>query len=231
MGASGFLNQFSNQLIATFGAIQSIPLLWVWLKVMATDPWAHGSPAGHRMAPRSRPGDRTGRAVGAQSRRQPADPGARPPRSRWQSRGGRGRTPKHAPSKAKPSRRTAAASLRSRCFVACRWFWRRLFLELLPVLGFLTVTHLLAATPLGGRRLPSLVLLAVIDAYALCSALLCVARMMFSPKERASAPARNWRRDCQLRHALDRAASCWSSVFGYAIGRGRAAAGHVRLGA
>ena len=84
----------------------------------------------------------------------------------------------------------------------------RLFLELLPVLGFLTVTHLLAATPLGGRRLPSLVLLAVIDAYALCSALLCVARMM--------SPPRNAVCDCsQLATILPvtpcagRAVSCW----------------------
>jgi small-conductance mechanosensitive channel len=46
------------------------------------------------------------------------------------------------------------------------------------------VTHLLAATSLGGADLRRLVLLAVIDAYALCAALLCVARMMFSPTAR-----------------------------------------------
>src|SRR5690348_435009 len=42
MSASGTLNRLSSQIIAAIGAIQSIPLLWVWLKVMATDSWAHG---------------------------------------------------------------------------------------------------------------------------------------------------------------------------------------------
>src|SRR5689334_16829205 len=42
VGASGFLDRLSGQVVTTIGAIQSIPLLWVWLKVMATDSWAHG---------------------------------------------------------------------------------------------------------------------------------------------------------------------------------------------
>ena len=183
VGASGFLNQFSNQLIATFGAIQSIPLLWVWLKVMATELMGARRPPGYRMAPAFSPGDRTGRAVGlsravnrpilALVRRAP-DGSHAVEEANSEARAEQGETePPHR-------RRIAAFTLLRRVPLVLA----RLFLELLPVLGFLTVTHLLAATPLGGRRLPSLVLLAVIDAYALCSALLCVARMMFSPKER-----------------------------------------------
>jgi len=42
VGASGFLDRLSGQVVTTVGAIQSIPLLWVWLKVIATDSWAHG---------------------------------------------------------------------------------------------------------------------------------------------------------------------------------------------
>ena len=59
----------------------------------------------------------------------------------------------------------------------------RLALELLPVLGFVLIGHTMALTPLGGDDTSRLVLLALIDAYALCAAILCVARMMFSPNE------------------------------------------------
>jgi moderate conductance mechanosensitive channel len=183
VGASGFLNQFSNQLIATFGAIQSIPLLWVWLEVMATDSWAHGVllDTAWRLVlvlvigllvqwALSRA---VNRPILALVRRAP-DGGLAVDEPDSEARAEQGETePPHR-------RRIAAFTLLRRVPLVLA----RLFLELLPVLGFLTVTHLLAATPLGGRRLPSLVLLAVIDAYALCSALLCVARMMFSPEER-----------------------------------------------
>jgi hypothetical protein len=57
----------------------------------------------------------------------------------------------------------------------------RLFLELLPVLGFVTIGHLIAATSLGGDSVPRLVILAVVDATALCGAILATARMMLSP--------------------------------------------------
>jgi small-conductance mechanosensitive channel len=56
----------------------------------------------------------------------------------------------------------------------------RLVLELLPILGFLLAGHLVAGA-LGGRDQAQVILLAVIDAYALCAALLCIARMMFAP--------------------------------------------------
>jgi hypothetical protein len=54
-------------------------------------------------------------------------------------------------------------------------------LELLPVLGFLVIAHLIVATGLGGEDPARLVLLTVIDAYALCAAILRVARAAFSP--------------------------------------------------
>jgi hypothetical protein len=41
-GASGFLNHLSGEALAAFRAIRSVPQLWVWLKVMATNPWARG---------------------------------------------------------------------------------------------------------------------------------------------------------------------------------------------
>ena len=39
-GAAGLLNHLAARAVAGFGAIRSVPQLWVWLKVMATDPWA-----------------------------------------------------------------------------------------------------------------------------------------------------------------------------------------------
>ncbi len=183
VGASGFLNQLSDQLLATVGAIRSIPLLWVWIKVIATDSWAHGVllDSGWRLVlvlviglvVQWALGRAVSRPILALVRRAPdgshaiEEPDA-------EARAEQGET--EAPHR----RRIAAFTLLRRVPLVLA----RLFLELLPVLGFIAATHLLAATPLGGRRLPSLVLLAVIDAYALCSALLCVARMMFSPKER-----------------------------------------------
>ncbi len=57
----------------------------------------------------------------------------------------------------------------------------RLVLDLLPVLAFLVVAHVLLGTPLGGGDFVRLVLLPLIDAYAICNGVLCVARMMLSP--------------------------------------------------
>jgi small-conductance mechanosensitive channel len=59
----------------------------------------------------------------------------------------------------------------------------RFVLELLPVIGFALTSHLIVGTTLGGDNLIRLVLLAVIDAYALCIAVFAVARTVFSPTQ------------------------------------------------
>jgi small-conductance mechanosensitive channel len=56
-------------------------------------------------------------------------------------------------------------------------------LDLVPLVGFGLVGHLVAASDLGGSRSSRLILLAVIDAYVLCAAILAIARMMLSPGE------------------------------------------------
>ena len=94
------------------------------------------------------------------------------------------------------------------------------------MLGFLTVGHLLAATSLGGEDPPRLVLLAVIDAYALCAAILCVARMMFSPGTRVCGCC-HLGRPGRLRHALDPSHRSGQRVR-LRDRRGRTAAGPVR---
>jgi small-conductance mechanosensitive channel len=59
----------------------------------------------------------------------------------------------------------------------------RLLLELVPVLGIALCGHLIAASSLGGQTVSRLIILAVVDSYAICAALLCVARMLLSPGE------------------------------------------------
>ncbi|HUB11435.1 MAG TPA: mechanosensitive ion channel domain-containing protein [Acetobacteraceae bacterium] len=57
----------------------------------------------------------------------------------------------------------------------------RLLLDLVPVAGFTLVGHLVTASPVGEQTGTRVVLLAVVDAYALCAVLLCIARMLLSP--------------------------------------------------
>ena len=57
----------------------------------------------------------------------------------------------------------------------------RLALDLLPVLAFAVVAHLLLGSPLAGSYFVRLIVLALVDAYAITRAMLCVARMMLSP--------------------------------------------------
>jgi moderate conductance mechanosensitive channel len=93
----------------------------------------------------------------------------------------------------------------------------RLVLELVPVLGIVLVGHLIAVSSLGGQTVSRLIILAVVDAYAVCMALLSVVRMLLSPGE-----AR-----LRLFHLHDSAAAylmTWSrrliliAVSGYALG-------------
>lgn len=57
----------------------------------------------------------------------------------------------------------------------------RLMLDLVPIIGFGVVGHLVAGSGLGGTQSSRLILLAVIDAYLACAVVMAVARMMFSP--------------------------------------------------
>ena len=57
----------------------------------------------------------------------------------------------------------------------------RLALDLVPVGAFLALAHVLLGTPLGGGYFVRSVVLTLVDAYAVCNAVLYVARMMLSP--------------------------------------------------
>ncbi len=215
VGASGFLNHVGTEAIATVTAVRSVPLLWSWLKVMATAPWARGIllDTGWRLAVALLAGLAVAWVIRRSVRRpilaldgMAPNGDQLPPIEGGEARAEHGEV--------EPPRRrltTTLILLRRIPLVSIR-----LLLELLPVLGFLTVGHLIAATSLGGDSLPRLVLLAVIDAIALCETLLCVARMMFSPAHHR----------LRLLHISDLAAAYamrWTrrivivSVVGYAI--------------
>ncbi len=181
VGASHFLNHASTEVINTLSAIRSIPLLWNWLRMMATDPWARGVllDIGWRLALALVAGLAVEWAIRRSVRRPILALAQRAPNGEPSNEDGEARAEQ---GETEPPRRrmTAALVLLRRLPLV----GLRLLLELLPVFGFLTVGHLIAATSLGGDSVPRLVLLAVVDSYALCAAILAVARMLFSPEQR-----------------------------------------------
>jgi len=93
----------------------------------------------------------------------------------------------------------------------------RLGLELVPVIGFAVAGHLVAGTSVAGETLSRLVMLAVVDAYAACLTVLCLVRMVLSPR-------RPRLRLVHMPDAAARATMRWTrrlvviGVFGYAGG-------------
>jgi moderate conductance mechanosensitive channel len=93
----------------------------------------------------------------------------------------------------------------------------RFLLDLLPVLGIVVIGHTLAGSDLGGPSVSRLIILAVIDAYAACVALLAAARMLLSPHQHRL-------RLFYLRDAAAAYLMLWTrrlvliGVIGYAIG-------------
>ncbi|MGH7044379.1 MAG: mechanosensitive ion channel domain-containing protein, partial [Acetobacteraceae bacterium] len=92
----------------------------------------------------------------------------------------------------------------------------RFVLDLLPVLAFALVGHLLAGSPLGGSIQSRLVILALVDGYALWRVILCLGRMLFAPGHRRlrllrlADPTAAWASRWLARIAA-------VAVFGYAI--------------
>ncbi|HXA20751.1 MAG TPA: mechanosensitive ion channel domain-containing protein [Acetobacteraceae bacterium] len=214
VGASGFLTHVSGQVVGTLGAVRSVPMLWYWLKITSTDPWARGVllDAAWRLALVLVAGLAIEWAIRAAVRRpilaliRQAPNGGPPVDESGEARAEQGEIePPH-------HRRIAALVLLRRVPLVLG----RLVLEVLPVLGFLIIGHLIVASALGGDTLTRLVLLAVIGSYALCVAILCIARMMLSPGEPR----------LRLLHISDDAAAYatrWTrrivvvTVFGYAV--------------
>ena len=209
VSGSNFLTRVGRQTVDALHAVQSVPLLWGWVVVMTTNPWARSMlddtvwrlavvmacalaaeyglrrmianpiTALERMAP-----DGTVRPEPAEAEILPPEPPGETPDD---DAGEPAETPEEAEARAEagetepphPSHRRRLSSwtqLRRIPLV-----FARLLLDLIPLLGFLLIAHLLTASALGGQAISRLVLLAVVDSYALCIALLSVARMLLSP--------------------------------------------------
>ena len=160
-----------------------MPLLWSWLKVMATEPWARGVllDTAWRLVVVLAVGLAVEWAV--RRARAAADPGAGAPGAA-QRQGHAADEDAEARAESgetEPPRRRSVAALTLLRRVPL--VLGRFVLELLPVLALPRGRPPDRGDRLGGEDPPRLVLLAVIDAYALCAAILCVARVMFSPAQ------------------------------------------------
>jgi small-conductance mechanosensitive channel len=228
LSASAFVNRVGNQAMDAMDTVQSLPLLYGWAVVMATNPIARNLLAdvawrvalvlacaaaveyGLRRA-MQRPIRRLeglAPAVRIAESEEPApiepiddDPVARAEAGDME-----------APHVARRQRPSAWTLLKRVPLV-----FARLVLELVPVLGIALIGHLIAASSLGGQTVSRLIILAVVDAYAICTAFLCVARMFLSPEESR----------LRLFHLPDTTAAYvmgWTrrliliAVFGYAVG-------------
>ena len=123
------------------------------------------------MRPRCGTGDPPGPAAGR--------------RRRWRQ------LPPEPPVSAGPGRRRLAGT-RTLAVRLLPVLLARLALGLVPVLGFVVAGHLLAISVLGGEQLAQLAVLAVIDAYALCAAILGAPRrlILIPPAARPAAVRR-----------------------------------------
>jgi small-conductance mechanosensitive channel len=160
--AAGLLNQTADQALRAVAAVQGLPTLGTWLASLLADPTNRGRllDAAWRLALAVGCGliaqwliARALRApaTALETLAQPTPPG--PPDRRWRTD-------------------TWALALRVPLLLL------RIALGLVPVFAFLIAGHLLAGSAMGGEPLAQFVLLAVIDAYALCAAILGTARLI-----------------------------------------------------
>ena len=228
LSTSVFVNHLGDRLMETLETVQSLPLLYGWAVVMATNPLARSLLTDaawrialvlacaaaveyglrHLMQRPIRGLERLAPAVPASDlgrSNTPADPTEHDALIRAEA----GESEPPGPQRHRPS----AWTLLKRVPLV----FARLILELVPVLGIVVIGHLIAASSLGGQTISRLIMLAVVGAYAACTALLCVARMLLSPEASR----------LRLFHLRDDAAAYimrWTrrltliAVFGYAIG-------------
>ncbi len=205
VSASAFMSRLGTQARDTLDTVQSLPLLYGWLFVMATNPIARDMLADvswrlavalacaaavqyglHRLLQRPIRSLETiappNRAVGPG----PAAPEASLPKSSLPKSSlpvsddgiARAEAGEVEPPDVRLPRPSTWVLLRRVPLVLAR-----LVLELVPVLGIAVTGHVLTGSSIGGQTVSRLVILAVLDSYAVCAAVLCLARMLLSPNE------------------------------------------------
>ena len=189
-GASGFLASLWIRAARAAQTVQSLPLLWGWMVVMATNPLAHGilRAAAWRVAVAIGAGIAAEIAVRGllrhpvavlEMRAPPSNgaPHAAAPEGDSESGEARAELGETEPPR---TRRVAALTLMRRLPLV----FARLLLDLLPIVVFAIVGHIVAASALGGDEQSRLVMLAMVDAYAISAGLMSFVRMMLSPDGR-----------------------------------------------
>ena len=179
LGAAQFLSHLANRTIDAVHAIRSLPLLWAWLNVMATDPWARGIllATAWRLALVLALGLAAEWAVRRTVQRPILRLVRQAPTNGVPDESGEARAESGETEPVR--RRIAALTLLRRVPLVLG----RLVLELLPIVAFLLVGHAIVVSAIGGEDITRFILLAVIDAYAISAAIVCVARMMLSPRQ------------------------------------------------
>ncbi|MEO9191103.1 MAG: mechanosensitive ion channel domain-containing protein [Acetobacteraceae bacterium] len=222
LGARGFLGNLWSRTAEAARAVQSLPLLWGWIVVMTTNPMAHGilRAAAWRVAVAFAAGIAVEIAVRRLLRRPiaviemrapPANGASRSSRPEDDAESGEARAELDETEPPRPRRVAALILLRRLPLV-----FARLLFDLLPVLAFVVVGHIVAASQLGGTETSRLVVLAMVDAYALSAGAMTLVRMMLSPDGRRL-------RLLRVSDAIAAWATRWIrrlivvAVFGYAI--------------
>jgi len=180
-GAGGFTGRISAAAIRAVQAVRGVPLFWGWLVAMAANPFAHMllREAVWRVAIAFGCGLAVEWAVRLMLRR-PESPPETEPIAPGEADSGEARAEVGETEPPDQRRRRARVLLR-RLPLALLGF----VLDLLPVLGFAIGGHIVAATPIGGSDETRLIVVEMVDAYVICSAVVCLARMMLSPQARS----------------------------------------------
>ncbi|OYV35361.1 MAG: hypothetical protein B7Z80_18605, partial [Rhodospirillales bacterium 20-64-7] len=192
LSASEFVNRVGNKAMKALDTVQSLPLLYGWAVVMATNPIARNllvdvswrvtiivacAVAAQWGLQRLMRGPiHAVETSGAGNRHSEPEPQPVPDAADEEDAVARAEDGETEPPPQVRPRPSAWTLLRRVPLVLAR-----LALELVPVLGIALAGHMLAASNLGGQTVSRLIILAVIDSYAACAALLCIARMLLSP--------------------------------------------------
>jgi moderate conductance mechanosensitive channel len=199
LSASVFVNHVGNQAMAALDTVQSLPLLYGWAVMVVTNPMARdilvdvswravlvlavasAIEFGLRRAMQrpirsleSRaPPVRLAESDSAASQGGPDEDPAVSTDADAIARAEAGDIEAPAPRRPRPS----AWTLLKRVPLVVA----RLILELVPVFGIVLIGHLLAGSSVGGQTVSRLIILAIVDSYAICITFLCLARMLLSP--------------------------------------------------
>jgi small-conductance mechanosensitive channel len=177
--ASAFLSETADSVPRAMKAAQSIPLLWGWLVVMVTNPLGQQllANAAWRLAVTLVLAEAMALALRFLLRRPMArllslgrrtDPHIDDDDPESRAEAGAIEPPQH--------RRPHSSARRAGLGLA------RFALQMVPVLGLLVAGHAVAASSLGGSQDTRLIIIAVLEAIAVCQTLLAILTLLFMPE-------------------------------------------------